>query len=369
MLPTAQELSGASSGDLLEAALELVTLAFDSARTDADPLTKDQLLEQVATTQQIANSALAAQSVRIAQAASHETVFDPAIADTKTVRHHLGFAEEWIDTEIARLLGLGPRQAGARIQHALDAVTRAPRLLTAAGTGRLDPAKVGVVTDLLAGTSAHTGRSVERELLAQDIAGLTTTQLRRRIPRPVASVEPASVRPAATKRRREQVGVFARPHHEPGLAELVAVLPTADVTKAMRAVDDLARQLHEDTTTDKHSRSAGPTPSSTCCCRTPASTPLSCSSCPCNHLLATENARRQRISETTRHPPTQSTTNSTPCSTNSSAPVPSVSEETIRRGQTTGHRTSSTNCMTVRSTGTSCSTTPALNCPRRRPAG
>lgn len=61
-------------------------MAFESARTDADPLTKDELLEQVAATQRVANSALATQAVRIAQAASHEEIFDPEIADTRMIR-------------------------------------------------------------------------------------------------------------------------------------------------------------------------------------------------------------------------------------------------------------------------------------------
>lgn len=86
LLPTADELSCASSSELLDAALRLTSLAFESARTDADPLTKDELLEQVAATQRVANSALSAQAVRIAQAAGHEEVFDPEIADTSVIR-------------------------------------------------------------------------------------------------------------------------------------------------------------------------------------------------------------------------------------------------------------------------------------------
>ncbi len=251
LLPAADELARASSSDLLAAALKLTALAFESARTDADPLTKDELLEQVAATQRVANSALATQSVRIAQAAGHEEVFDPKIADTKVIRHHLGFADEWIDTEIAPLLGIGPRQVSALIQHALDAVTQAPRLLTEAGTGSVDPTKIGVVTDLFAGTTRKTKHAVERALLDQGIAGLTTTQLRRRIPKLLAELEPTSVEPAAKRRRRNHIGVFARPHHEPGLAEMVAILPTQDIAAAQRAIDELARQLHADNTTGK----------------------------------------------------------------------------------------------------------------------
>lgn len=251
LLPTADELARASSSDLLDAALKLTSLAFESARTDADPLTKDELLEQVAATQRVANSVLSAQAVRIAQAAGHEEVFDPEIADTRTTRHHLGFADEWIDTEIAPLLGLGPRQVSTRIEHALDAVTQAPRLLTEAGTGTVDPAKIGVVTDMLAGTTRKAKRAVERALLGQGIAGLTTTQLRRRIPKLLAKLEPTSVEPAAKRRRRNQIGVFTRPHHEPGLAEMVAILPTEDIVAAQRAIDEHARQLHADDTTGK----------------------------------------------------------------------------------------------------------------------
>lgn len=251
LLPTADELECASSSELLDAALKLTSLAFDSARTDADPLTKDELLQQVAITQRIANSALSTQAVRIAQTAAHEEIFDPKIADTRIIRHHLGFADQWIDTELAPLLGLGLRQVGTRIQYALDAVTQAPRLLTEAGTGSVDPAKVGVVTDMLAGTTPKTKRAVERALLQQGIARLTTTQLRRRIPKLLAELEPASVEPAAKRRRRNQIGVFTQPHHEPGLAKMVAILPTEDIAAAQRAIEEHARQLHADNTTGK----------------------------------------------------------------------------------------------------------------------
>lgn len=80
---------------------------------------------------------------------------------------------------------------------------------------------------------------------------LTTTQLRRRIPKLLAELEPTSVEPAAKRRRRNHIGVFTRPHHEPGLAEMVAILPTEDIAAAQRAFEEHARQLHADNTTGK----------------------------------------------------------------------------------------------------------------------
>lgn len=251
LLPPADELQHATSTDLLEAAKQLLVRAFDRTRDDVDDLTKSDLLEQVRLTQQIANSAAGTQTARIAQAAGHEDVVDPLTGETSTVRHHLGWADDWIDTTIAPLLALGPRQASVRVQHALDAVTRAPSLLADAGAGRIDPAKIGLITDQLAGVTPKTARLIELALIEQSAGDLTTTQLRRRLPKLIARFEPTAVDKGAERRRKDEVGVFARPHHEPGLTQLIAILPTAEAIAAYRAIDDHARQLQADDITGK----------------------------------------------------------------------------------------------------------------------
>ena len=249
----------ASVSQLLAAAAELVRLAYHRVGQDVSGLSEDGLLADVQLAQRVQNSAWGVQSHRIAQAAAIEHREDANPVDgalpclvSRTVRHEPGsYVDEWFPLEVATRLGWSDRQAGNRISDAITTLTQCPRLLDRVGSGGLDPFKATVVADVTTGAPEQVTQAVEERVLAGDPETTTAAKLRAKARRLRVRLDPIGADAAAKAKRRSAVGVFVREHHEPGLSELTAVLPTLDAAKLMAAIDELARDLHSVTTTDK----------------------------------------------------------------------------------------------------------------------
>lgn len=73
-----------------------------------------------------------------------------------------------------------------------------------------------------------------------------------RTTRILTALDPVAADQAATRRRRDRVGVCAHPDEEPGLSQLHAYVPSDVTAKSMVAIEKLARELHAATTTNKN---------------------------------------------------------------------------------------------------------------------
>ncbi|KYH43191.1 HNH endonuclease signature motif containing protein [Branchiibius sp. NY16-3462-2] len=252
-------LSDASVADLLAAASQLLQVAYDRVGKAVSGLSEDELLADVTLAQRVQNSAWGVQTHRIAQAAAIEHREDPNPVEdalprlvSRVVRHEPGsYVDEWFPLELSTRLGWSDRQAGNRMSDAIDTLERCPRLLDRVGAGGLDPFKATVIADVTTGAPEHVTLAVEERVLAGDPEATTAAKLRAKARRLRVRLDPIGADAAAAARRRSAVGVFVREHHEPGLSELTAVLPTLDAAKLMAAIDQLARDLHSVTTTDK----------------------------------------------------------------------------------------------------------------------
>ncbi|TWP36558.1 HNH endonuclease signature motif containing protein [Leekyejoonella antrihumi] len=243
---------------------------FSHAKTDRSHHDKAGLLDQIQAAQALINTASAIQHVRVAQyAATTETLTlhlgatpdttpdtgpnadGPDGAGPRECAHELGHVGEFADVDLAPVMCWGPMQATRRIEEAVDAVTKTPRLLDEMGAGRLDTTRVAQVTWELAEAPDVTCAQVEDLLLGRGLCSWTSRQARNRARTLVRRCDPPAAKTARTKRTKEEIGVFTRPGPENGLTEWTAILPTKDALPAFQAVDDLARQLHQDSTTGK----------------------------------------------------------------------------------------------------------------------
>ena len=292
-------LHDASVAELLATARTLTSMAFNRSRLGSTGLSREDLLDDVKLAQEAQNAAWAVQSVRLAQFAAIEEVpdgrshdeLDPRAASlgsdhgahdraardqldahcatatedqvtlhtTRLVRHAPGtFSDEFAVCEIAAALAWSDRQATNRVTDAVAAVTRLPRLLGHVAQGGLDARKLTAVSDVVCGAPPAVAYRVDAELIdAASRSGcaveeLSSTKLTRRARRVLAAAAPVEADAAAARRRAELVGVNVRPHHEPGLSVLEATLPTRDAMEVMGAVNQLARDLRQDTTTGKN---------------------------------------------------------------------------------------------------------------------
>lgn len=146
---------------------------------------------------------------------------------TRVIRHAPGsFTDEWFPVEVATRLGWSDRHTHARLTDALDTLTSCPRLLDRVGAGGLDPAKACAVAQISTQAPAHVVQAVEDKILSTDPEGLTASKVRAMARRVRVRLDPLGADQASQARRRSAVGVWVAPHHEPGLSQLSAVLPT-----------------------------------------------------------------------------------------------------------------------------------------------
>lgn len=276
-----------SADDKVSAAFALLASAFDDTRLDSEILDKEALLQQISATQHVLNTAFAVQAARLAEAAAREDVRFPDHNAPSGFREHevthpIGtHQDEFIGCEIGPLLGWTSGQAIGRVSEAADYITRTPRLFARVGTGEIEPAKLATIHRAIGRTTRgldHDGdpvatdlaRRVETALLGdvspEDdtaegvaiiqanvdlIASQSTGRLQRRTERILRFLDPVAAGQAAKRRRRDRIGVFAHPDEEPGLTHLHAILDSPTSAKLMAVIDQLARDLHDDTTTDK----------------------------------------------------------------------------------------------------------------------
>ncbi|WP_170119829.1 HNH endonuclease signature motif containing protein [Branchiibius hedensis] len=249
----------ASVAELLRAAAGLLQAAYARVSGDYAGLSEEDLMGDIVAAQHVQNSAWAIQSHRLTQAAAIEHRDDPnpiqgayPLLIHRVIRHDPGsFVDEWFALETGTRLGWSDRHSNTRLGEALDTVQRCPRLVDRVGSGTLDPGKACAIAQVSTEAPAHVARQIEDTILADDPEGMTAVRLRAKARRLRARLDPVGADRAAQARRRSQVGVWVSPHHEPGLSQLTAVLPTLEAAKVMAAVDDLARELHQVTTTNK----------------------------------------------------------------------------------------------------------------------
>lgn len=270
LLVAGDDIAGASVDALIATAHALVREAADKARAGTVGSSREELIDQVVACQQVQNSTWAAQSVRLAQVAAIEEIVESG-GRPREVRRSIGkYADEWLPQELGARLGWSDRQTTNRLTDAIDAMKHTPALFALAEKGSLDPRKLTIISDALCGVSPKVAHDVEDELLsviddaqatgetpdeADDESAepipLTSTKLVRRTRRLLADLAPADAQESARKSRVAAKGVRVSPHHEPGLGAFHAVLPTEDAVRIMVGINELARHLHQDTTTDK----------------------------------------------------------------------------------------------------------------------
>lgn len=269
LLVAGDDIAGASVDALIATAHALVREAADKARAGTVGSSREELIDQVVACQQVQNSTWAAQSVRLAQVAAIEEIVEPG-ERPREVRRSIGkYADEWLPQELGARLGWSDRQTTNRLTDAIDAMKHTPALFALTENGSLDPRKLTTISDALCGVRPEVAHDVEDELLSviddaqatgetpdeadesAEPIPLTSTKLVRRTRRLLADLAPADAEQSARKSRVAAKGVRVSPHHEPGLSAFHAVLPTEDAVRIMAGINELARQLHQDTTTDK----------------------------------------------------------------------------------------------------------------------
>ncbi len=246
----------------LEAMAWLARQIFTQSRTDRATLDRAGLLAQIEQTAAVTNSLAATQAARITQFVAtrvEEPAGDPLrlrgldadsgipspVAHTERL-HPLGYKSPFADEEISAALRWNPMQGTNRVEEAIDAVTKTPRLLAAMGDGRLDAYRVSQATRELVEAGQDTCADVEDALLAAGVTEWTSRRVQTRTRSLVRRLDAPAARRIRRKNAREAINVFTRPGRDDGTTEWTAILPPGEAAPAYAAVDELARSLYAD---------------------------------------------------------------------------------------------------------------------------
>ncbi|WP_052591421.1 HNH endonuclease signature motif containing protein [Luteipulveratus mongoliensis] len=235
----------------LELCREVAQAVYSQAKTDRHHRQAADLQADIEASQALINAVTAVQLMRIAQYAATVEHVDPVTGEVSEVAHPLGHAAEFADVDLAPGLAWSPRQATARVEEAIDAVTKTPGLVDEMAAGHLDGLRVARVTRELLEAPEPVCAQVEQALLARGVQGWSARQVQMRTRRLVQQTDPAAARSSRVRRATERIGVFLEPGPETGLTDLHATLPTEQAIHAYAAVDELARELHRANRTSK----------------------------------------------------------------------------------------------------------------------
>ena len=157
------------------------------------------------------------------------TIPDPVIVEDATA------------SEIQAALTLTRRAAGMQTDLAYQFCERLPGVWEALHAGLIDLARARVLSDLTSPLPEELAREVCDAALER-APGLTTGQLRAHLQRLIITVDPAAAQERYEEKLEER-RVFSE-QGEDGTAHLIGLnLPPAEVTRAMRRINRLARAL------------------------------------------------------------------------------------------------------------------------------
>lgn len=206
-------------------------------------LSQGRLTADVAALQQVIAAATAAQTVRIAQFAARDEQRreDGTFVE---VDRGLGHVSEFASDTLAPMLAMSFGPAAKRVRTAAKLAAQLPRTMRALAGAKLDPFRAQIIAEELLLAGRDTCTAVE-QLIHPDVEGDTPAQVRRRVRKALAEVDPDAVAERAARARLERF-VLRRASDIPGITEWWAQLPAEDSAKCWAAIDALAHRRRQD---------------------------------------------------------------------------------------------------------------------------
>ena len=230
---------------MFEAAVVAAPLHEELARlrTDGSDLSVVELVEIVAQSQSVANTASAVQTLAMAHLAAIE---DVELEDGTVVEQHRGLGHQRLDAPalVSEQLGVSDAGASSRMTVAVEVVTRAPGLLDVMASGRLDGYRAGIVCEELRDAPLPVCHEVVTRIEAA-LGSEPAAALRRRVRRALGAVDAELVR-AKAARARSARSLRRWPGDEPGVDMWVGSFPVEQARSGWAVIDGLARQYVQD---------------------------------------------------------------------------------------------------------------------------
>ena len=230
---------------MFDAAIVAEPLREELARLRADGRRRSvpELVAFVEQCQSFANQVAALQVLAMAHLAAIE---DVELEDGTVVEQHRGLGHQRLDAPalVSDQLGLSDAAATSRMTVAVEVVTRAPFLLEAMASGRLDAYRAGIVCEELREASPEVCREVGARLEGS-LGTEPPAMLRRRVRRVLGAVDAELVRAKAARARTAR-SLRRWPGDEPGVDTWMGSFPVEQARSGWAVIDGLARQYVRD---------------------------------------------------------------------------------------------------------------------------
>ncbi|KRF22792.1 HNH endonuclease signature motif containing protein [Phycicoccus sp. Soil802] len=230
---------------MFDAAVVAAPLREELARLRADGRRRSvpELVALAEQCQSFTNQVAALQVLAMAHLAAIE---DVELEDGTVVEQHRGLGHQRLDAPalVSDQLGLSDAAATSRMTVAVEVVTRAPFLLEAMASGRLDAYRAGIVCEELREASPEVCREVGARLEGS-LGTEPPAMLRRRVRRVLGAVDADLVRAKAARARAAR-SLRRWPGDEPGVDTWMGSFPVEQARSGWAVIDGLARQYVRD---------------------------------------------------------------------------------------------------------------------------
>lgn len=181
----------------------------------------------------------------LAAFARRDEVLDPmnVIDDPKQVVRSPGFVHDDADLEVSHLIGISEGSASTRVRRSAALASRFPHTLRAVTAGHVELWQAHQIVEECSLLDEDESRSVD-EWIAQRLEGINPTRIRAVARYAVTRTNPAKLRTRAARARRDRL-LEVSAAHEPGLAQVYALIPSHQAAAIWEASCSLGRQYQE----------------------------------------------------------------------------------------------------------------------------
>ena len=218
---------------------DLAAAASDS-RVQMSDLAR--LIEMV---NQVSRAADGIEARALAAFARRDEVYDPenVLDEPDQVVRSAGFVHDDADLEVSHLIGITEGSASTRVRRSAALAARFPQTLRAVTAGHVELWQAHQIVEECSLLDDEEARAVD-EWIAKRLKGINPTRIRAVARYAITRTNPDKLRQRAARARRGRM-LEVTPAHEPGLAQVYALIPSHQAAAIWEAASELGKQYQQ----------------------------------------------------------------------------------------------------------------------------
>ena len=201
-----------------------------------------RLIEMV---NQVSRAADGIEARALAAFARRDEVYDPenVLDEPDQVVRSAGFVHDDADLEVSHLIGITEGSASTRVRRSAALAARFPQTLRAVTAGHVELWQAHQIVEECSLLDDEEARAVD-EWIAKRLKGINPTRIRAVARYAITRTNPDKLRQRAARARRGRM-LEVTPAHEPGLAQVYALIPSHQAAAIWEAASELGKQYQQ----------------------------------------------------------------------------------------------------------------------------